>query len=570
MIDKQLESRLAEAAQSLTTDLPFERIAQAIPAAVVQSVSRTRRRRPYLLAVAACVAVALAVGGLWHHFASPDSAVSADPPAANPPVVAAGTVIDIDVNPSVEITVDTADCISAVTAVNTDAALLLSDLDLTQQPLEDGVKTLFGALVAHGYVDNGSNQVLVTVQSGDATEADRLHAIVNSGVDDAMAQHSLTASVVNQTVTAFDEVTEFAQKHGISNGKAAFVLNLVEQQPTLKAEELVHYAFSVLAAIAQHHDIPLSELVNYDAEGSLWQSILEAHLLEMTDEDAMRWGGILSVSEIKELALKAMPSDYIAENALLIHVDMVIGDDQLLYRVELVSLGYLYEYVIDADDGTFQNPGGTTSSTTPTDSGTIRSTLQGGGTRVPVELPDEKDPKTTTALSATPTTTTATTTRPTVSDGPLTEERAKEIVFFRIGISEAEAHNVSVGHHPTQKEMSVSLVYENTVHCFYLDSTTGTVTKIVHLPLDVAVNHYRIDEWEALQIALNYSDMTEEACGEIIILYSMQDGTPYIDVVWTITDGYVHHRIHGESGEVLEGTVGPLVGTDGPPTTIIP
>ena len=367
-------------------------------------------------------------------------------------------------------------------------------------------------------------------------------------------------------------MTQFAQKYGISNGKAAFVLSLVEQQPTLKAEELVHYAFSALAAIAQHHDIPLGELVNYDAEDSLWQSILEAHLLEMTDEDAMRWGGILSVSEVKKLALKAMPSDYIAENALLIHVDMVIGDDQLLYRVELVSLGYLYEYVIDANDGTFQNPGGTTvPGTTPSEGETIRSTLQGGGTRVPVELPDEKDSQTTTTSPPTTTTTaTATTTRPTVAGEALTEEQAKAIVFLRIGITEAEARIVSVGHHPTQKEMSVSLIYENAVHCFYLNSTTGTITKIVHLPLDVAVNHYRIDEWEALQIALNYSDMTEEACGEIIILYSMQDGTPYIDVVWTIADGYVHHRIHGESGEVLEDTVGPLVGTDGPPTIIVP
>ena len=399
MTNKQLERRLAAAAASLRTDLTFEQIRQAVSPAEVTPMP-FRRRRPYFAVTAACVSVAcvaaaLVLGGLWQHFASPKPAADTEPPVCRPPVVDSA-VIDIDVNPSVEIVVDSTDCISSVVAVNEDAQKVLDALDITRQPLAEGVETLFDALVTHGYVTDVSNQVLVTVQNGDTTEADRLHSIVNGGVDAVMQQHQLSASVVNQTVNDFDEVSQFAKTHGISNGKAAFVLNLVEQQPTLKAEELVRYAFSALAAIAQHHDIPLSDLVNYDAEDGLWQSILTAHAMEANDPDAMRWGGILSVSEIKELALKAMPSDYIAENALLIHVDMFFDDEQIMYRVELVSLGYLYEYVIDADDGSFQHPGGsTTSGTTPSEGETIRSTLHGGGTRVPVELPDEKTTETT-------------------------------------------------------------------------------------------------------------------------------------------------------------------------------
>ena len=572
MTNKQLEHRLADAVGSLTTDLPFEQIAQAIPAASVAPIPLPRRRRPYL-AVAACIAAALAVGGLWYHLATPDPIDPTNPPATNPPIVEmSGAVIDIDVNPSVEITVDTADRICAVTAVNTDAALLLSDLTLTQQPLEDGVKTLFGALVTHGYVSDGSNPVLVTVQSGDAAEADRLHALVNNGVDAAMAQHNLTASVANQTVTTFDEVAQFAQKHGISNGKAAFILKLAEQDPRLEAEKLADHAFSVLAAIAQHENVPLGELVDYDATDGLWEDILNALSAELTEAEH-RWGSMLSVSEVKALALDALPNDYIAENALVVRIDFSWEEnEEPIYRIELVSLGYLYEYTLHALDGTFLNPGDSTTSTTTTaDNGTIRSTLAGGGTRVPIDEPTKNPTKTTTAPSKTTVTTTVT--RPT--DPSDTEslgvERAKDIVFGRLGITEAEAQNVSVGQHPTDQEMSVWFIYDGRIHCVYLNSVTGNVTKSVYLPLDIAVSNYRIDEWEALQIALTHAHMTKDACGEITILYYLYNDAPCIDVIWLANNVSYHYRIDGVDGSIVAHNVSPLGGgTDTPPSSIIP
>lgn len=570
MTNKQLEHRLADAVGSLTTDLPFEQIAQAIPAASVAPIPLPRRRHPYL-AVAACIAAALAVGGLWYHLATPDPIDPTNPPATNPPIVeVSGAVIDIDVNPSVEITVDTADRICAVTAVNTDAALLLSDLTLTQQPLEDGVKTLFGALVTHGYVSDGSNPVLVTVQSGDAAEADRLHAIVNSGVDAAMAQHSLTASVVNQTVAAFDKVTAFAQQHGISNGKAAFILQLAEQDPRLEAEQLADHAFAVLAAIAQHENVPLGELVDYDATDGLWEDILNALAAELTEAEH-RWGSMLSVSEVKALALDALPSDYIAENALVVRMDFSWNEDEEpLYHIELVSLGYLYEYTIHASDGTFLNPGDSTTSTTaPTDSSTIRSTLQGGGTRVPIDEPTKKPHKTTTAPSKTTVTTTVT--RPTAPSDTesISAERAKDIVFGRLGITEAEAQNVSVGQHPTDQEMSVWFIYEGCIHCVYLNSVTGNVTKSVYLPLDIAVSNYRIDEWEALQIALTHAN-TPEADSVITIMYYVQNDAPFIDIIWITDNTTYYYRIDGVDGTIVTRSAIPLGGSDAPPSLVIP
>lgn len=556
MTNKPMEQRISEAFGSLTTDLPFERIAQAIPAAVPQPAPLPRRRYARFAVAAACVALVLALGGLWAYLSAPIDS-NPDSPIALPPVVAESAVIDIDVNPSVEITVDTAERISAVTAVNTDAALLLSRLDLTQQPLAEGVQTLFDAMVAQGYVTDGNNPVLVTVRSNDTTEANRLHALVNNAVDAAMAQHSLTASVVNQTVTAFDEVAEFAQKHGISNGKAAFILKLAEQDPRLEAEKLTDHAFSVLAAIAQHENIPLGELVDYDAADGLWKDIIDALAAELTEAEH-RWGSMLKVSEVKALALDALPSDYIAENALVVRIDFSWEEEEPLYRIELVSLGYLYEYTIHALDGTFITPNSSTTSTTsPTDSSTIRSTLQGGGTRVPIDGSTQKPPKTTTVPSKTTVTTTVT--RPTSHNGTLTDEQAIHLVLSRLDLTEADVQDLRVGHHT--EEISVSFIFDKGyVYAFYLDKTSGEETKNVVIPLNVAIETVGIDEWQAVQIALADAGVTKEESGVFSIHYGQTYDTPTIDVIWTTDTHYYHYRLDGVTGAITDRIAAPRSG----------
>lgn len=570
MTNKQLERRLAQAAERLKPNLSFEKIAQAVPTAAVSApVPLPHRRRPVkwaAVAVAAClVAVTGLVGVTIHWWERPN-----DDPSQPPLTVHYGTVIDIDVNPSVELTVDATECISAVTAVNTDAALLLSRLDLTQQPLTEGVQALFGAMVAQGYVADGNNPVLVTVRSDDANEANRLHTLVNNAVDAAMAQHSLTASVTNQTVTSFDTVAEFAQKHGISNGKAAFILNLVEQAPTLDAELLVDHAFSVLAAIAQHENVPLGELVDYDATDGLWEDILNALTAELTEAEH-RWGSMLKISELKELALDALPNDHIAENALVVRIDFSWEEEEPIYRIEMVSLGYLYEYAIHAMDGTFLNPSGSTTTTNP--HGIIRSTLVGGGTAVPIDRPTKKPPKTTIAPSMTTTTTTTVTsptaTRPTAV-GPLTDEQAKNHVLFRLGATEDEVQNLSVGHHPYQNELSVYLIYNQYIYCFYMDITTGDETKIVILPVDVAIENYRVDEWKAMEIALVDANLTEAECSEMSILYYVHNDAPFIAVGWVANNVSYQYHIDGVDGDVAQKTATPLDGADTPPSMVIP
>ena len=64
MTNKQLEHRLADAVGSLTTDLPFERIAEAVSTTAPQPMPKPRRRYARYVAVAACAVLVLALGVL--------------------------------------------------------------------------------------------------------------------------------------------------------------------------------------------------------------------------------------------------------------------------------------------------------------------------------------------------------------------------------------------------------------------------------------------------------------------------------------------------------------------------
>ena len=289
MTTKQCQHQLAIALAEWRPSTSFEDVVRIIQENrnVVSSIPTfPQRHRPVSrwlpLVAAACVIAIIGVGSLlfWRQGGSV------------PPVVDhVDTLVDIDVNPGIEISVGASDQVVAVEAVNADGRQVLEDLALQQQPLSDAVEVLFREMIEQGYIVGENNPVLVTVENADPSEADRIHGIINDGVDTVLSERnesekSLSISVTNQTVEAFDAVKQFAHKHGISNGKAAFILSIVEQQPTLEADALADYTFAALAAIAQHQEIPLSDLVDYDAEDGLWDLIVDDLVNEVQQAEA--------------------------------------------------------------------------------------------------------------------------------------------------------------------------------------------------------------------------------------------------------------------------------------------
>lgn len=565
MTTKQCQNQLAVALTEWRPSTSFEDVVRAIQEKrdIVSSMPAFHRRRPVSrwlpLIAAACVIAIIGVGSLL--FLHQEGSI--------PPVVErVDTLVDIDVNPGIELSVGRQDKIVAVEAVNEDGRQVLEGLELEQLPLSEVVEILFREMVEQGYIVGENNPVLVTVQNADPAEAERIHGIINNGVDTMLSERSdteraLSVSVTNQTVEAFDAVKQFAHKHGISNGKAAFILSIVEQQPTLEADALADYTFAALAAIAQHQEIPLSDLVDYDAEAGLWNLIADDLANEVEQAESTLGTSLVTPEKAKRLALEGLHNDWIAENALFVRVELAWEAEVPMYRVEFVSLGYLYEYAISAVDGTFLNPGSSTTTTTG-QSGTIRSTLQGGGTRTDIDTPPTK--ATTTAPTST--------TEPTVVDKGISDEQAKAIAFSRLGIEEHEASGIVVSRDRHSRWGDVILVrfsYRGSVYAYHLNKSSGAVLCSFSLSEDTPVEEFNIDEWDALEIAFTHAGVQRDECREQTVMFGVdKNQTPYIDLIFAAYGYSYYYRINGKDGSIITYRVNgydrAITGNDTPPS----
>lgn len=562
MTNKQWERRLAQAMGTLRPETDFDTVAGAIPAPATEADAVIHRRslRRYVAAVAACLVALLAVGGVVYHRQ----------------YHRVETVIDIDVNPGIELSINRAARVLTAEAVNSDGRKVLKDLKLKRKPLSEAVDIIFEEMVAQGYVMGEDSCILVTVQNADGDTADRIHRTVADSIEIALAQHDISAPVATQTVTDFDAVVAFAEENGISKGKANFILGLVEQDPSLQAEKLAEYPFSSLAAIAQNMGIPFNSLTNYDAVFGLNKQLAEALEKDAAEFGAILLTDLLSPDEAKEKALSYL-RDWEAAQALFVKAELTWNDGKPVYQFELIVRNQVYEFAVNALDGSYetpdsqQKPVGTTTTMPPNGPVIVYSTLPGGGTAAHFSDP----PKVTTTTSpdewitAAPTaapTQSAATVRPTTpADGEVgSDDWAKAIVFGLLRITEEDALDVSVARLPSRlddgvEEISVRFIYDDAIRVVYIHSISGAVIKTVYLPLSISIESFRINEWEAQDIALRHAGVSEGECVERTIMYGKSDtDTFYIFVMFAADRHFYGYQISGVDGSILSYEIKPF------------
>ena len=192
-----------------------------------------RRMRTIAVAAAACLCIVIAGGGVSF--------------VRNRQV---DSVVGIDVNPSVRLSVNRKERILKAEPLNDDAEVILDDMDLTQVDLNIGVNALIGSMVRHGYLDDLDNAILVTVSNNDRNKAATVRREVVTEVASSLEEHRVSAVVYDQEMEETDEIRALADEYGISIGKAYFLSELVEEND-LSEEDLKKFAGMNMEVIAR-------------------------------------------------------------------------------------------------------------------------------------------------------------------------------------------------------------------------------------------------------------------------------------------------------------------------------
>lgn len=240
----QIERQLKSAVEGLTPNI-LDRIDLSIPQEPVSFELRkqqsrilawNKRVRQLSIVAAACLCLVVMGGG------------AASYQYQNRVV---DSVIGIDVNPSVELSINRKNRVLEAKALNEEARTIIADMDLEGVDLNVAVNAVVGSMVTHGYLDDLENAILVTVSNDSIRKATELRTSVVGDIEKTLEENQVQAVVYDQQVIERDEMKALAEAYGISYGKAYFLKELIEQNKELTMEDMEELSSLSMEEIAR-------------------------------------------------------------------------------------------------------------------------------------------------------------------------------------------------------------------------------------------------------------------------------------------------------------------------------
>ncbi|MBE6045988.1 MAG: hypothetical protein E7221_04730 [Clostridiales bacterium] len=329
--DAQIEEQLKKAIDDSTPDIFEELMAeireeqaageagQIVPqseeAVAVREVvphARRRRRRLYRT-IAGCAAALLIFVGGFSMFHKGQEEVFA--------------VVDIDVNPSVELSVDEAHKIIDAKALNDDGNIILDEMDLKGVDINTACNALAGSMLKHGYLSEMSNSVMVSVQSEHKEDGLAIEQMVSGNLNDYLQDTEISGAVLGQYVDGDEALAAFAAEHNISAGKAWLIKNLMATNSKHMTEDaLLKLSTQELILLSQERDVDVDDFYG-DVDKSKY----------ISKEDAIK--AALQAAGLNDLQVDSGKAEFDCDDGII------------TYEVEFTANGQEYEYDINAQTG---------------------------------------------------------------------------------------------------------------------------------------------------------------------------------------------------------------------------
>lgn len=351
MRDEQLEKRIADAVNHAAPDI-LDRILSSydeqkgnvisMSEIVNNNTANTKKKRNRwapLVAVAAALALALCISVFGYNFWKSGSAVD--------------SVVMLDVNPSISLTINAREEVIRANALNEEAKVVLGDMDLTGTDLNVAVNAIIGSMLQNGYLSDLQNSILVSVENADAQRSAQLQTEISNAISSSFGASGVSASVLSQTVTETDELTQLAQTYGISVGKAALIQEVVAQDATLTVENLAPLSINEIALISNSRNLASNTVSQTGAASD------KAYIGENAALSAAAARAGVSVSDVTWSK-----------------VEFDSDDGLMLYEVEFRTNTAKYECDVNARTGEivkFEQEGGSNTGSTTGNTGTTNS-----------------------------------------------------------------------------------------------------------------------------------------------------------------------------------------------------
>ena len=244
----------------------------------------------------------------------------------------------IDVNPSVELSVDTDNRVSACRAVNDDGKKILSKLDLAGTDVATASYALIGVMLTDGYLNDLNNSVLLSVISDDTEHGTELEKALSAKLSSYLDESVVGVAILGQYAKEDAKLQEFAKANGISEGKARIIKELSSSVPRLTEESLLKLSTHELLLIWNDH---LVDTTVEEISPESGQSI--------SSYGTVSTGSYISREEAASLAISGIGADPASVSGL--KTEFECEDGIIIYEVSFYIGNTKYEAGVDAVTG---------------------------------------------------------------------------------------------------------------------------------------------------------------------------------------------------------------------------
>ncbi|MGN0467168.1 MAG: PepSY domain-containing protein [Acutalibacteraceae bacterium] len=236
--------------------------------------------------------------------------------------------VEFNVNPCVVLEIDKNERVADVSAENDDAKIILDDMDLIGTDMDVAVNALMFSMIKHGYIDEMTNSVLVSVSDNGDVDYQSISQHIVNNVNEVFSKSAIEGCVMIQSVHNDDEISSIANQYGISEGKAALIKNLVDNN-------LTAFSYDALSKLSINE---INILMNESNEKSdvtvMGTASRKAYIGEKTAKSIAYNAAGVNENDVKHK-----------------ECSLSLDDGVLVYEMEFIVTGAVHEYEIDALTG---------------------------------------------------------------------------------------------------------------------------------------------------------------------------------------------------------------------------
>ena len=457
----------------------------------------------------------------------------------------ADSVVCIDVNPSIEITVNKKDKVRKAVALNEDAEIVLADMNLKDVDLGVALNAIMGSLYKNGYLDDVYNAVNVCVENDDTERASQLGDLISTEISSILDEQDVIGEV-NALYCAKDKDTkQQAADYEISVGK----LILAQK-------------------VASHMNMTVADAAKLSIE-ELWDLLDADSVSLLTKEEALQ---IAAKDAGVEVATLTDVSQKVQETAGIyayIVKFTVGGNREYEYKLNAVDgtvISFDYRYVLKEEKPAVtptkrpEIPDKGTPPVQPTATPTVSPTKAPEEavtpTAVPTKVPSPtKEPKPTEESKPTK----VPLPEPEKPKKEYTKKEALAVVYGEAGVEEKDAKLTKLQHMPKEKQYHIEFSVGLIDYIYDISSVDGSImSKEVIDHAASGGTDAVLTEDAALELALTKAGVSFAQLTKCEVKYNAKkDGKEY-KIHFHVDKDHYEYIVDAVTGEITEkGTPGP-------------